>query len=371
MVLRFVIASLAFLATCVFAQANSVHAIIKLLNSRSSGSPKGYADAAEIVAQDAENGQVLQRFVIAVVALQSDAPPAARKLSDSVRTKYLAETRDKIRDLAERKGNGLAWYLLSLEENNKDFLKRAASAGNVQALNAWGTQLIMGAFTSDLVPSNKVEEILVEGFNCFKKAASKADANGAYNLGVCYMNGYGCKKDQDLAFNCFRTAAEMGHPEAFNNIGGCYRDGRVVRKNLELATKFFEKSANMGNAYGQYNYALALQRGEGIGKDEKRAFEFFTKASDNGSAEAMNSLAMCYFNGTGTNQDLYKAVQLYRKSASLGLAIAMDNLATCYDLGKGVTKSKEKAVEWRVRASAARGDRNARAWLEKNGYPAL
>lgn len=368
---RFIIMCMVFLATVAVAQANSVHAIIKLLNSRSSGSPKGYAEAAEIVAADAEKGNILQKFVIAVVALQADAPPAAKKLSDADRLRYLAETRDKIRDLAERKGNGLAWYLLSLEENNKDFLKRAAGVGNVQALNAWGTHLIMGALTSDLAPSNKVEEILVEGFNCFKKAASKADANGAYNLGVCYMNGYGCKKDQDLAFNCFRTAAEMGHPEAFNNIGGCYRDGKVVRKNLELATKFFEKSANMGNSYGQYNYALALQRGEGVGKDERSAFELFAKAADSGNAEAMNALAMCYYNGVGTKSDLYKAVRYYRKSAALGLAIAMDNLATCYDLGKGVTKSKEKAVEWRVRASAARGDRNARAWLEKNGYPAL
>ena len=362
------IASIAFVCAslCAFAAQDSSNAIIRLLNSRAAGSPRGYAEAAEVVARDAEAGRPLQQFVIALVSAEPRAPAAA-KLSPEKRKEYLDANRAKIRSLAERKGNGLAWYLLSLEENDVKFLKRAADAGNVQALNAWGTMTLTQAF-ADGSETNDVDKILVKCFECFKTAAAKGDANGAYNLGMCHLNGYGCEKDEDLAFNCFRTAAEKGHPEAINNMGGCYRDGMVVEKNLELAAKFFERSAKLGNAFGQLNLALALQRGEGVAKDDHRAFELLTEAAAQGNAEAMNALGMCHYHGTGADKNYYKAMRWYRKSAALGFAPAMENFAICCDFGNGVQKSMEQAVVWRARARAARGDRNAASWLKQNGY---
>jgi hypothetical protein len=45
----------------------------------------------------------------------------------------------------------------------------------------------------------------------------------------------------------------------------------------------------------------------------------------------------------------------------------MDNLSACYDLGRGVKKDTNTATVWKVRGMAARGDRNAAAWLQQNG----
>ena len=354
------------ISLCAAAAQDSSNAIIRLLNSRASGSPRGYAEAAEIVARDAEAGRPLQQFVIALVSEEPNAPAAA-KIPAERRKAYLDANRAKIRSLAERKGNGLAWYLLSLEENDVKCLKLAADAGNVQALNAWGTMTLTQAFAEGS-DTNDVEKTLVKCFGCFKTAAAQGDANGAYNLGMCHMNGYGCEKDEGIAFNCFRTAAEKGHPEAINIMGGFYRDGKVVERNLEIAAKFFERSAKLGNAFGQLNLALALQRGEGVAKDDHRAFELLTESAAQGNAEAMNALGLCHYHGNGADKNYYKAMRWYRKSAALGFAPAMENIAVCCDFGHGVQKSMEQAVVWRARARAARGDRNAASWLKQNGY---
>jgi len=354
------------LALVAFSAENSSSAIVRLLNSRAAGSPKDYVAAAEIVAADAEAGRPLQQYVIAVVASDSDLP-AKLRLSKEKRKEYLDKSRDKIRLLAEEKGNALAWYLLSLEKNDLKYLKRAAEGDNVQALNAWGTISLNEAMSGSMSDTNEVEKAMVKCFGYFKKAADMGDANGLYNLGMCYLNGYGCQNDQDLAFKCFRTSADAGHPEAINNIGGFYRDGIVVERNLESAAKCFERSANLGNDYGLLNFALALQRGEGVEKDSARAVELFKEAAMRGNAEAMNSYGMCFYTGDGIGQDDAVAVRWFKASAARGFPPAMDNLSACYDLGRGVRKDAMEATVWKVRGMAARGDRNAAAWLQQNG----
>ena len=354
------------LALAASAADNSAAAIVRLLNSRAAGSPREYVEAAEIVAADAAAGRPLQQFVMGLVTADADLP-ARLRLSKEKRMEYLDKSRDRIRLLAEKRNNALAWYLLSLEKNDRKYLKLASDGENVQALNAWGTLMLTEALHDPNMETNEVDKVTVECFGCFKKAADQGDANGLYNLGMCYLSGYGCKQDKDLAFKYFRTSADLGHPEAINNLGGSSRDGIVVEKNLESAAKCFERSANLGNDYGLLNYALALQRGEGVEKDPKRAVEFFKEAAMRGNAEAMNSYGMCFFTGDGIGQDDTVAVKWFLASAARGFPPAMDNLSACYDLGRGVKKDTNTATVWKVRGMAARGDRNAAAWLLQNG----
>ena len=358
----------AFSLVCASTAADKAsEAIVTLLNSRASGSRSEFREAAKIVAAGAKEGRPLQQFVIALVANDRDLPRKLR-LKPETRKEYLDQARDKIRRLAEEKNNALAWYLLSLETNDMSFLKRAADGDNVQALNAWGTITLTSALRDPSMETNEVARTLIKCFGLFKKAADKGDANGLYNLGMCYMQGYGCMPDEDLAYKCFRTSAEAGHPEAINNIGGFYRDGIVVRANPETAAKWFAKSAELGNAYGMFNYALALQRGEGVEKDVAKAIELLKEASELGNAEAMNAYGMCFYSGSGVEKDPAEAVKWYRASAARGFAPAMDNLSSCYSLGTGVRKDEKESLAWKVRGMAARGDRNAAAWLQQNGY---
>ena len=347
---------------------SSEEAILRLINSRSSGNPKAYAAAAERVASEAEDGKPLQQFVIALVSREQRPPPAAR-LSDEVRNRYLAQSRGKIRALAERRDNALAWYLLSLESNDMQLLKRAVDAQNVQALNAWGTIAIAKKLNDPNVNTNDLVRILYQSYSCFKTAADRHDANGLYNLGMCYMHGYGVQPDPFRALECFRAAAAEDHPEAINNIGGFYRDGIVVERDPIIAARWFAKSADFGNAYGELNYAYALQRGEGVAQDKERAARMFKSSAEQGTVEAMNAWGKCLYDGDGVEQDRDMAVRWYRVAAERGFPPAMENYAACFENASGgLLKDYKTATVWRMRARAARGDRNAAAWLLQNGH---
>ena len=364
-----VILAVAGLVSGLVAAPNRAQAIMQLLNSRSSGSPKGYADAAVVVAEDAAQGRPLQQFVLALVS-QEPGAPAAERLQPKKKKAYLAASREKIRNLAEKRGNALAWYLLSLENNDEHMLQRAADGDNVQALNAWGSLNVVRAFRAaeTMAPEEK-ERILKSSFDCFQRAANQDDPNGLYNLGTCYARGIGCEPDALKAFTCFKRAAKAGHPEALNNMGACYREGISVAKDLNAATRYFKESAALGNAFGELNYAFALSRGEGTPQDDVQAADYFRRAAEQGNAAALNAYAMCYFNGKGVPKNEARAFDLLTQAARKGLPQAMDNLAIFYDRGLGgVAKDEKMALVWKVRGKAARGSREAQAWLNKNGY---
>ncbi len=362
-VLRTAILTGALLAGLVV-QADPANAIMRLLNSRASGSRKGYADAAVEVAEKAKTGNPIYGFVLALISRDPEAPPAAR-LDDATRTKYLDGCRDKIKRLALEKNNSMAWYLLSLESNDTNLLHRAADAGNIQAQNAWGA-FILSHSMDEGVSTNEQKRVMGLAFDYFKAAAREGDANGLYNLGTCHAHGYGTPRDDQSAFNCFRAAADKGHPEALNNVGWFFREGRVVEKDLVMATRWFAKSADCENPYGQFNYGLALQRGEGVEKDLKKAAELFRIAGDNGCIEAIDAYGVALWRGEGVKENHRKAFQQFMRAAKLGYPPAMENIATCYSRGTGVPADENRATEWKIRSRAARGDRNAQAWLRQN-----
>lgn len=206
-----------------FAALSSPDAIVILLNSPAATSPTRFAEAQQIVLKEAKEGKPLQQFVVGVT---SKDPKAAKAYADA--------SRDKIRQLAEKRDNPLAWYLLSMEKNDFKMLKRAADGGNVQALNALGSILIQTSLDHK-VDTNRLERALSQGFNCFRRAAAQRDPNGYINLGTCYLRGFGCEPDFALAHQCFRAAAEAGHPEGMDYLSATYENGHGVERDTELA----------------------------------------------------------------------------------------------------------------------------------------
>lgn len=368
--MKAVLSTLAAVTLAVSVRADpSADAIVSLLNTGAAQSPKAYAAAAARVRLDADAGKPLQRFVLAVLSDNPDTPPFAR-LDAATRRAYLADARPRIHALAEKRDNPLAWYLVSLENNDMDALRRAVAGGNVQALNAWGTIRLQEALANP-GPSTNTVAAFRDAFEGFKRAAGKRDANGLYNLGMCYLQGYGCTRDPMYAFQCFRTAAEAGHTEAINNIGGCYRDGIVVKADPAAAARWFAKSAELGNPYGELNYALALQRGDGVKKDEALAAEYLKSSAERGCVEAMNVYGMCFHAGRGTVKDPSLAVYWFRRSAAGAFPPAMDNLSACFEKGDGVKKDAAVALVWKMRARAVRGEQAAVDWLRANDHPLI
>lgn len=206
------------------ASMTSADALVTVLNSPSACGKAKYTQAMEIVTKEANEGKPLQSFILGITLPDS---PRARK--------YLEKSRAPIAAMAEQRGNPLAQYLLAVDRQDTDLLRKAARGGNVQALNALGTMALEEAIKAKGISTNVFEKVVKLSFEYFSKAAAQRDPNGFINLGACYLRGFGCNQDLPMAFECFRSAAEAGHPEGMENLSAAYELGHGVKKDPELS----------------------------------------------------------------------------------------------------------------------------------------
>ncbi|KAK3675860.1 hypothetical protein LTR78_004501 [Recurvomyces mirabilis] len=67
-----------------------------------------------------------------------------------------------------------------------------------------------------------------------------------YELGISYMNGWGCPKDKGLAVRCYEVAGSWGDADALAEAGFCYTQGQGCRKDLKRAAGLYRRAAEMG-----------------------------------------------------------------------------------------------------------------------------
>jgi TPR repeat protein len=67
-----------------------------------------------------------------------------------------------------------------------------------------------------------------------------------YELGISYMNGWGCQKDKPLGLNCYEVAGGWGDRDALAEAGYCYTQGIGCKKDMKKAASFYRKAADLG-----------------------------------------------------------------------------------------------------------------------------
>lgn len=80
-----------------------------------------------------------------------------------------------------------------------------------------------------------------------KLGTSHQHAGAAFNLGICYEQGFGVKKNARVAMECFHLASTLGHPEAMYNLGVYYARGLGgLRRSRTMAKRCFMAAADLG-----------------------------------------------------------------------------------------------------------------------------
>ena len=148
----------------------------------------------------------------------------------------------------------------------------------------------------------------------FRMAVNKGSVEAMNMLGVCYENGYGVSKEDDLAQKYYTEAAEKGCVEAQFNLGRFFYllgESRHYTKvgNMSVrigpaplepyeedvqALKWFRKAAEQGNLKAQYSLGQCLIEGHGIQTTAavlEEGKEWMSKAAENGFQPAKDYLA--------------------------------------------------------------------------------
>ncbi|XP_019554663.3 uncharacterized protein LOC109424051 [Aedes albopictus] len=81
----------------------------------------------------------------------------------------------------------------------------------------------------------------------WKLGTSHQHAGAAFNLGICYEQGFGVKKNARVAMECYHLASTLGHAQAMYNLGVYYARGLGgLRRSRSMAKKCFTAAADLG-----------------------------------------------------------------------------------------------------------------------------
>jgi TPR repeat protein len=119
--------------------------------------------------------------------------------------------------------------------------------------------------------------------------AEKGDPRSQYAMGVLYENGYGVRKDLQLAAAWYLKAAEKGNTDAEFNLGAMYEHGVGMPVNYSQAARWYRPAAEQGDIDALSNLGVLYQGGKGVPQDKVLAMALYNVSvayADNGPTQA-------------------------------------------------------------------------------------
>lgn len=186
-----------------------------------------------------------------------------------------------------------------------------------------------------------------------KNLISRAKKNDLYakkRLAFTYYQN----QDYKNALYWWNQALAQGDKAAHFNIGVCYHEGWGVKKNFSKAFKNFSECIKFkkNRLYADALYTLGLMyiNGEATKKNQPRGIELIKEASENNNSLATSYLATILNPNTGILKKKYadakKSFQFHLKNADLGLAISQFEVGRAYLKGIGTKKNMKLAYQY-------------------------
>ncbi len=159
----------------------------------------------------------------------------------------------------------------------------------------------------------------------FQEVAEAGDMAAAYNVGLCYGEGIGTKRDDEKALIWFRRAAET-LPIAQYWCARMLGEGRGAAQDFAEARAWFLRAAEEGFHDAQAAAGEMLANGRGGPPDRARAKIMFSNAAAVGHAGALFALGMLAQGACGEPADHATAAAFLRLAADKGHAKAREIL---------------------------------------------
>lgn len=218
-------------------------------------------------------------------------------------------------------------------------LLNLAELGDSEALSRLGEYYLDNSNELNYV------EYYEKAIEYFKKSASLGNSNGLYNLGLCYENGIGTKKDFNRALAYFLEAAnniQSDYPKIQNKIASCYANRGEFKQAIEWYTKGAEnRDIDSLNALG-YIYL----NGCGVKKNIEKAIQYLIQSVSQEDPYSMNLLGSIYSDEESEYFNPQKAFLLYTEAADLGFPYAMLNVSEAYLEGNGCEVNISKGIKY-------------------------
>ena len=153
----------------------------------------------------------------------------------------------------------------------------------------------------------------------WKKALLLGDTAQNFNIGNCYHEGWGVKRNFKKALkyflNCTKNKKNRFYADACFNLGSMYSDGEGTKKNIPKAIKFYNEGAKLNHTMSISMLGLMLDPKAGIidkkYKNAEESFKFHLTNAKKGFALSQIHLAEHYYEGNGVKRNLQQAKKYF------------------------------------------------------------
>ena len=193
-------------------------------------------------------------------------------------------------DAIERMAEAYLGDELGLEKDEKTALKlfkRAAKLGNAAAQYNLGMAYACGYYG---LTADREKAIF-----WLKKSAKGENPMACVQMGLYYYYTVKTEAAYKKAFKMFTSGYYLGEKEAAVNIGLCYLQGNGVKRDPKEAVKRFREAVKTADSgVGYYNLGICYENGFGVKKDYKKAIEAYGKAVERGESAGLNAIKNVY-----------------------------------------------------------------------------
>ena len=220
----------------------------------------------------------------------------------------------------------------------------------------------------------------------FAELAQYRYAPALYYIALCYINGTGLAKNNQLACKFMIEAAKRGEPRAQYDLSVMLKEGRIIEKNLNLSQEWNNKAlanneprALMETAYRYRDEGMHTEAKELITKAAQQQYpeglyaygltlidegkdgaDYIRAAAEKKYLDAMAWIADHEFN----NKNYKAAYRIAQELHMLGDHRGTKRMADCYYEGKGIGRDKSTAMDLYMKAANA-GNEEAKEALRR------
>ncbi len=185
-----------------------------------------------------------------------------------------------------------------------------------------------------------------KAFLYYQKAANLNVPFGYFGMGVCFYEGKGTSRDNQLAFECFSQASDEGVIEARLFLGYLYEGKLIEADDADaLALYYYKDAANHHNEQGCYHVGYCYEFGRcGLEIDYQMAVFWYKQAAELNFGPALVALGQLYAKGLGVDVDLDQSIAYRKRAVEQGNEVAMFDLAMLLIYGPDDYTDKDEGL---------------------------
>lgn len=185
-------------------------------------------------------------------------------------------------------------------------------------------------------------------FNEYKKYAKK-DSMAMLNLGICYFDGKGVKKDRNKALKCFLASVKKQNPEACKQLAKNYKSGSIGIKDSEKAEYYL-------NLAKEYENNIKIVRKIKLEETNTKIAIYKTRQNtkyliknnllyNDGCRDLDYKIGMAYLSCDDIKNNKVLAFKCFLNGYKAKSTIAIEKLIECYEQGDLCEKDIGKAEQ--------------------------